>query len=416
MRRVEHGRCGATVSLRPAEQMVEDMLAGWAAQQSARLLAAATIRGREQAVRRFAGFCGTAPWQWTASDVEEWTTALLSGPRPRSRASIRGYQNAVGLFCSYLTDARYGWVEACVQAFGTHPVQVCHEWNTAVHSGEHEARPAVRAMTRPEVQRFLDHADDLVDRARATGRKGWLTLFRDATLFKVVYGYGLRRREAAMLDLHDFTANPDAPGFGSFGVCNVRWGKASRGSAPRRRAVLTVFDWTAPVLAEYVTEVLPRFAVAGTVRAAGGRWEREAMLWPTERQARIRLGHLDDRFAQFRDELGMDPALHPHCLRHSYVTHLIEDGYDPLFVQQQVGHRWGSTTALYTGVSGDYRNNVLRQVLDRAFTPPQARQADDPDAHWDDGPDAGSDDGSGDRRERAPVAIPRPRDGMRDDR
>lgn len=33
---------------------------------------------------------------------------------------------------------------------------------------------------------------------------------------------------------------------------------------------------------------------------------------------------------------------------HSYVTHLIEDGFDPLFVQQQVGHRWGSTTALYT--------------------------------------------------------------------
>ena len=62
--------------------------------------------------------------------------------------------------------------------------------------------------------------------------------------------------------------------------------------------------------------------------------------------------------------------LHPHCLRHSYVTHLIEDGFDPLFVQQQVGHRWGSTTALYTGVSGDYRNRVLRHALDDAFEPP----------------------------------------------
>lgn len=72
------------------------------------------------------------------------------------------------------------------------------------------------------------------------------------------------------------------------------------------------------------------------------------MLWPTERQGRIRLAHIDDRFADWRDELGLDPVLHPHCLRHSYVTHLIEDGFDPLFVQQQVGHRWGSTTALYT--------------------------------------------------------------------
>jgi len=41
-----------------------------------------------------------------------------------------------------------------------------------------------------------------------------------------------------------------------------------------------------------------------------------------------------------------------------------------LAVEQQVGHRWGSTTALYTGVSGDYRNRVLRHALDDAFTPP----------------------------------------------
>ena len=71
---------------------------------------------------------------------------------------------------------------------------------------------------------------------------------------------------------------------------------------------------------------------------------------------------------------GFDAALHPHCLRHSYVTHLIEDGFDPLFVQQQVGHRWGSTTALYTGVSGDYRNRTLRRALDAAFTPPTATE------------------------------------------
>ena len=52
------------------------------------------------------------------------------------------------------------------------------------------------------------------------------------------------------------------------------------------------------------------------------------------------------------------------------MTHLIEDGFDPLFVQQQVGHRWGSTTALYTGVSGDYRNRAVRKALDAALRPP----------------------------------------------
>ena len=73
--------------------------------------------------------------------------------------------------------------------------------------------------------------------------------FRDATLFKVVYGWGLRRREAAMLDVADFAPNPAAPELGSFGVCHVRYGKAMRGSPPRRLAVATVMPWAAEALA-----------------------------------------------------------------------------------------------------------------------------------------------------------------------
>jgi site-specific recombinase XerD len=69
------------------------------------------------------------------------------------------------------------------------------------------------------------------------------------------------------------------------------------------------------------------------------------------------------RFAAYRDELGLPVELTPHALRHSYVTHLIEDGWDELFVRMQVGHRFASTTAIYTGVSGDYKNEVMRRAL-----------------------------------------------------
>ena len=54
-------------------------------------------------------------------------------------------------------------------------------------------------------------------------------------------------------------------------------------------------------------------------------------------------------------------------MRHAYVSHLVEDGVDPLFVQQQVGHSHAATTAVYTSVTTDYRNRVLRAALDRAF-------------------------------------------------
>ena len=67
----------------------------------------------------------------------------------------------------------------------------------------------------------------------ARGRKGWLPAFRDATVLKVAYGFGLRRTEAAMLDVADFGPNPHAPEFGEYGVCQVRFGKAMKGPPPQ---------------------------------------------------------------------------------------------------------------------------------------------------------------------------------------
>ncbi|MCC8930353.1 site-specific integrase [Rhodococcus sp. I2R] len=53
-----------------------------------------------------------------------------------------------------------------------------------------------------------------------------------------------------------------------------------------------------------------------------------------------------------------------HSLRRSYATHLIEGGWDPSSVQQQMGHEHASTTSLYTCVSSDFRTRTLRQALD----------------------------------------------------
>jgi len=50
--------------LRPEEAMVESMLRGWRAQQSARGLRADTIARRERLVRRFVAFTNEYPWQW----------------------------------------------------------------------------------------------------------------------------------------------------------------------------------------------------------------------------------------------------------------------------------------------------------------------------------------------------------------
>jgi integrase/recombinase XerC len=190
-----------------------------------------------------------------------------------------------------------------------------------------------------------------------------LAAFRDATLFKTLYAWGLRRQEAARLEVVDFGPNAAAPELGSFGMLSVRYGKAARGSPARRRNVCTVMAWASDAVAEWVEEVRPLYGA-----------DRYGTLWPTERGRRVSVDHLNWRLAQWRDPLDLPEELGPHCLRHSYVTHLIEDGFDPLFVQQQVGHTWASTTALYTGLSNDYKNRVMRAALDRAFGPGNERR------------------------------------------
>lgn len=211
-------------------------------------------------------------------------------------------------------------------------------------------------MTRNEIQLLLDYTDDQVEQAVHRGRKGALQAYRDATVFNVLYGWGLRPTEASRLDDTDFYRNPQAPELGRFGMLPVRWGKASRGSPPKRRMVCSVMPWAVEAVEDYIVNVRPRFGVP----------EKPA-LWVTERGSRLRTREIEQRFAEYRDVLGLDSDLSPHCLRHSHVTHEIEDGANPKFVQEQVGHRFASTTAIYTAVSGDFMNTMMRKALDRAF-------------------------------------------------
>ena len=338
--------------LRPEGQVFTAMLSGFANQQLARNLARTTVEGRENTVKAFAAYVNTYPWHWTPGMVDEWLGDLRS-LRDLKHSTIRSYSEAVRAFCHFVTDPVYEWVATCEEQFGTHPVQVVHEWNTAVHTQDNESDPKKRAFTKAELHAFFAHCDDEVARIRAFGRKGWLPAFRDATLFKTAYAYGLRRNETRMLDAADFGRNPHGAEHGEYGRCQVRFGKAKKGSPPKRRSVLNVFGWAPDVLDEWFNEVRPLFGTDDNPAA-----------WPSERGKRVGCQRLNSRFIAYRKALGLDDGLDFHSLRRAYVTHLIEDGWDPRFVQEQVGHEHASTTSIYTCVSSDFRTRTLRRHLD----------------------------------------------------
>lgn len=347
---------GGVAHLDPARAVFVAMIEGWETQMLARGLREATIEPRLALVRRFASFTNDYPWRWGPGDVEEFTALLRSSTPPLALSTIRGYHNQLGLFLAFLTDPRYGWAAECENRFDSHPVQICHEWNTVAHRDEFEGRPGRRPLSATELQRLFDHADDLVDVVVASGRKGALAAARDACLIKVVYGWGLRRTEAVKLDVADCHRHPDAPKFGELGQLHVRWGKAKRGGPPRRRMVLSLFDWAVEAVEYYLAEVRPRFDVGD-----------HPALFVTERRSRLSGRAVDERFATYREALKFPPEIDLHCLRHSYATHLAESGYPERFVSEQLGHAGLSTTSIYTSVSDDYKNQVLRRALAGAF-------------------------------------------------
>ena len=79
------------VQLRPEDAMVEAMLKGWRAQQTARGLQEVTIVPRERLIRRFVAFTNEFPWRWGPSHVDEWTQSLTS-EQHLAPSTIRGYQ------------------------------------------------------------------------------------------------------------------------------------------------------------------------------------------------------------------------------------------------------------------------------------------------------------------------------------
>jgi site-specific recombinase XerD len=348
-------RSGSAV-LNEAENVWLAMLDGWRAQQFARNLSPSTVDARRSIVTRFRVFAESYPWSWTAGLVDEFFMELR-GIHGASRSTVLGYQNALRMFLEYLTDPAYGWSEQCWERFGDHPAQVFHDWNTARHAAESIAEPGKRPYTRDELEDLFDCADERVLRIRRSGVKGWLPAFRIATLMKVAYAWGLRRNEVRQLDLVDLASNPRARQFGDAGIIYVRFGKAMKGSPPKRRTVLTLpqFSWAVECLQQWRDEIRPLYAPPGSTS-----------LWPSERGIQIvTAGQISRAFTEVKREAGLTDDLDFHSLRRSYVTHLVEEGYDAFFIQQQVGHEHASTTSIYTGLSPDYRARVVDDAIAR---------------------------------------------------
>lgn len=82
-------------------------------------------------LQAFFAHSGAYPWEWLPQYADEWFGDLRSVRRV-AHSTMRSYQDALRSFCAYVSDPVYDWPAECEQRFGTHPVQIVHEWSILV--------------------------------------------------------------------------------------------------------------------------------------------------------------------------------------------------------------------------------------------------------------------------------------------
>jgi len=213
--------------------------------------------------------------------------------------------------------AYFGWLER-TGATGADPTAGL----TAAVAGSRLPRLAGR----DELERLLDAPLDPDDPV----------LVRDRAVCELLYAAGLRVAELCGLDVGDV----DLAGR----LVTV----TGKGDKQRR---VPIHDACAAAVAAWL--VAPRAALARTTSPT-------AALFYNRRGSR--LGPRDVRRLL---EARAGGPLHPHALRHTYATHLLEGGADLRVVQELLGHANLTTTQVYTHVSKERLQRVHRRTHPR---------------------------------------------------
>jgi integrase/recombinase XerC len=193
-------------------------------------------------------------------------------------------------------------------------------------------RPLPKALSVEDAQRLLDAQNDLQP-----------ALARDRAMFELLYSSGLRLAELVALDVDD-------------GRLDLRQGEVTvtgKGSKTR----------TVPVGAK-AREALQAWLA---VRQQLSRPD-ESALFVGGRGRRIARSAVGARLRAWARRQGLRERVHPHMLRHSFATHMLQSSQDLRAVQELLGHASISTTQVYTHL--DFQ--ALAKVYDAAH--PRARR------------------------------------------
>jgi len=219
-----------------------------------------------------------------------------------------------------------------------------------VATGAREDNPAdlLGAPKRPQRLPRVLRADEvaaLLDRIPA----GTPLELRDRALFELAYASGLRAEELVTLEVSSL----------DFDAETVR----VEGKGGKTRLV-PVGEHALAEIARYLERGRPALA------AEGDRAERPHELFLSKSGRALGTSDVRRRLRSWaRSASGRVPGLagaHPHALRHSFATHLLDGGADLRAIQELLGHATISTTQVYTRVESARLRSAYSRAHPRA--------------------------------------------------
>ncbi|HUF26249.1 MAG TPA: site-specific tyrosine recombinase XerD [Gemmatimonadaceae bacterium] len=165
--------------------------------------------------------------------------------------------------------------------------------------------------------------------------------FRDRALLELAYGAGLRVSEWITLGVRDVILEE--------GLVRV-FGKGSK------ERLVPIGRSAIGAVAVYQRELRPRLE----------RGQGRGVLFLNARGRQLTRMGAWKILRKYVARAGIEKAVSPHTLRHSFATHLLEGGADLRAVQEMLGHADISTTQIYTHIDREYLRSVHRQYHPRA--------------------------------------------------
>jgi integrase/recombinase XerC len=179
-----------------------------------------------------------------------------------------------------------------------------------------QARRLPKAITVDEVERLLSAPDD-----------NDLLGSRDRAILETLYSTGIRVSEVVAINRGDLNEANE---------CIVIRGKG------RRERLVPLGAHALKSLRHYLD------MLDAELRAAGLTSPVDAPLFVNKHGSRLSSRSVRRKVAKYLVKVGLDPDISPHTIRHSFATHLLNNGADLRAVQELLGHQSLSSTQVYT--------------------------------------------------------------------